>query len=642
MHPKYRGDIDGLRAVAVLSVLMFHAFPERVRGGFVGVDVFFVISGFLISGIILAGIKDNTFSFRKFYARRIKRIFPSLIVVLCSSLALGWFLLLPKEYKALGEHVAAGAGFVSNLLLWSESGYFDEAAELKPLLHLWSLGIEEQFYIVWPLVLYAGVRWRASLVGVLVTLLLCSFLLNVYLASSNLVADFYSPLSRFWELLAGGFLAHLVQRRHGASQTGANTIVKSIQSLAGLSLIAVAVFWFDSLIKFPGAWALIPVLGSCLLIAAGPGALVNRKLLASRPFVFIGLISYPLYLWHWPLLAFARIQFSGTPPTAIRAALLGLSIILAYLTYRFVERPIRFSADSRWTAPRLFGVMVIVALGGIGCAALNGLPQRLSDQVRSYLTYEYDFKADARVGTCWLNEKAPADGYAADCVDQARAQLPLVVVWGDSHAARFFPGLRAIAANAFRLAQFTRDSCPPVLDFGHENCARANDAIEQRIKTLRPDTVVLFAVWNHYSRGGNADAFFSKLLATVRRLQQAGVHHVIVVGPAPQWYNSLPENIALQFVKANARTIPSRTYFNFDASLFETDANLRNRLAGMPDVTYFSALDAMCNAEGCLTTVNGRADGLTSWDYGHLTTPGAVYLARKMLDSPGNFGQVTR
>jgi peptidoglycan/LPS O-acetylase OafA/YrhL/lysophospholipase L1-like esterase len=621
---------------------MFHAFPDRVSGGFVGVDVFFVISGYLISGIILSGIRDHSFRFSVFYARRIKRIFPSLIVVLGSCLAIGWFLLLPKDYKALGEHIAAGAAFVSNLLLWSESGYFDKSAELKPLLHLWSLGIEEQFYIIWPLILYFGFRRRANLAGILVALLVGSFLLNVLLAADHLVAAFYSPLTRFWELLAGGLLAHFAQRNQDALGTSGCDNIRTMLSLAGLSLIALAVIGFNGRIRFPGAWALIPVIGSCLLIVAGPGALVNRRLLASRPLVFIGLISYPLYLWHWPLLVFARIYYSGTPPTAVRAGLLGLSFVLAYLTYRFIERPVRFAADSRWTAPRLLGVMAIVAMAGMGCAALNGLPQRLSDQVRSYLTYEYNFGIDARVGSCWLNEKSPADGYAANCVDLVPAELPLVVVWGDSHAARFFPGLREVEPHAFRLAQFTRDSCPPVLNFGYDNCARANDVIEQKIRVLRPDTVILFAVWNHYNGGDRADEFFSKLLATIRALTQAGVRHVIVMGPAPQWTNALPDNVALQFVKAGVHTVPSRTYFNFDADLFKTDANLRSRLAGLPGVTYFSALDAMCNAEGCLTTVNGRADGLTSWDYGHLTTPGAAYLARKLLDLQGNFGQLAR
>lgn len=642
MHPKYRGDIDGLRAVAVLSVLLYHAFPQRVSGGFVGVDIFFVISGFLISGIILDGLNRDSFRFRDFYARRVKRIFPSLIVVLCASLTLGWFVLLPKDYKALGEHVAAGAGFISNLLLWSESGYFDKSAELKPLLHLWSLGIEEQFYIVWPPILYAAVRWRARLTGTLALLLICSFLLNVRLAATNPVADFYSPLSRFWELLAGGFLAHLTQRGHVALSVGANTTIRTILSLAGMCLIIAAIFWFDSRINFPGAWALIPVIGSCLLIAAGPSALVNRTLLSSRPFIFIGLISYPLYLWHWPLLALARIEFAGTPPTAIRATLLGLSILLAYLTYRFVERPVRFSADSRWTAPRLFGVMAIVALAGLGIAVLNGLPERLNDQIRPYLTYEYDFKSDARVGTCWLPAQSLADEYAADCVDQSPAQMPLVVVWGDSHAARFFPGLRAIATTFFRLAQFTRDSCPPVLNSGYSNCNQANDAIEQRIKTLQPDVVILFAVWNRYSQGDDSSEFFGKLLATVRRLRQDGIPRIIVVGPAPQWRVALPDNVATRFIRSNTGSVPSRTYFNFDENLHKTDAELRTRLADIPGVTFVSALDVMCDKDGCLTTVNGHADGLTSWDYGHLTTPGATYLARKLSDLTGNFGQIAK
>ena len=206
-HPKYRPDIDGLRAVAVLSVVVFHAFPTLLKGGFIGVDVFFVISGFLISTIILKSLNNGTFSFREFYGRRVRRIFPALTIVLFSSLTLGWFGLLSDELNQLGKHVAAGAGFVSNLVLWSEVGYFDSSANSKPLLHLWSLGVEEQFYIVWPLLLWSA--WKLRINVLLVTLLIAgsSFLLSLNKVGYDITAAFYSPQTRFWELLAGSLLA---------------------------------------------------------------------------------------------------------------------------------------------------------------------------------------------------------------------------------------------------------------------------------------------------------------------------------------------------------------------------------------------------------------------------------------------------
>ena len=207
-HPKYRADIDGLRAIAVLSVVGFHAFPSWFRGGFIGVDIFFVISGYLISTIIVGGLEQSRFSFVEFYVRRIKRIFPALLLVLIASYAFGWFALLADEYKQLGKHIAGGAGFVSNFVLWNESGYFDNAADNKPLLHLWSLGIEEQFYVVWPLLLWFAWKKRFNLLTITVLIAAVSFALNIAKVRSGAVAAFYSPQTRFWELMIGSIVAY--------------------------------------------------------------------------------------------------------------------------------------------------------------------------------------------------------------------------------------------------------------------------------------------------------------------------------------------------------------------------------------------------------------------------------------------------
>ncbi|MDP3004588.1 acyltransferase, partial [Methylotenera sp.] len=216
-HPKYRPDIDGLRAVAVLSVVIYHAFPKFIRGGFIGVDIFFVISGFLISTIIFGSLERNSFNFIEFYSRRIKRIFPALLLVLTASFVFGWFALLADEYKQLGKHIAGGAGFISNFLFWKESGYFDNAAETKPLLHLWSLGIEEQFYIVWPLLLWLAWKKRFNLLTITILVAVISFALNISKVHSDAVAAFYSPQTRFWELLVGSVLAYMTMHRRSLS-----------------------------------------------------------------------------------------------------------------------------------------------------------------------------------------------------------------------------------------------------------------------------------------------------------------------------------------------------------------------------------------------------------------------------------------
>jgi peptidoglycan/LPS O-acetylase OafA/YrhL len=381
-HPKYRPDIDGLRAAAVIFVVIFHAFPEWIKGGFIGVDIFFVISGFLISTIIFENLDRGTFSFSEFYARRVKRIFPALLLVLISVLVFGWFVLLADEYMQLGKHVASGAGFISNIILWGEAGYFDNSAETKPLLHLWSLGIEEQFYIVWPLLLWFAWKQKFNLITIIVLVASISLYLNITNIKNDAVATFYSPQTRFWELLCGsllawvtlyckseavssfkykvdGWLAFVIYREkiNADGKTLANFF-----SFAGLALLIYGFYKIDEE-GFPGAWAIIPVLGAMLIIA-GSGAWINRTILSTRIFIWFGVISYPLYLWHWPLFSFARIMKNETPSVAIRVGLIVLSIVLAWLTYKLIESPIRFGASNKSKVIVMIVLMTLV--GGTG------------------------------------------------------------------------------------------------------------------------------------------------------------------------------------------------------------------------------------------------------------------------------------
>ncbi|WP_323611452.1 acyltransferase [Pectobacterium versatile] len=290
-HPKYRPDIDGLRAVAVLSVVAFHAFPDWMKGGFIGVDIFFVISGFLISTIIFENLDKGTFSFSEFYARRIKRIFPALLLVLTVSIVFGWFALLADEYKQLGKHTMAGVGFVSNLVLWGESGYFDNAAETKPLLHLWSLGIEEQFYFLWPLLCWLFWRMNFRRIALLLTFIVASFVLNIYMIRSDGVATFYSPLTRFWELLFGSLLAFIVlYHKSFIDKFQKNQFVINGFSLFGFLILGFGFLSINKDAYFPGFWALIPVIGAVLIIFAGPNAILNRLFLSNKIVVWFGLV----------------------------------------------------------------------------------------------------------------------------------------------------------------------------------------------------------------------------------------------------------------------------------------------------------------------------------------------------------------
>jgi peptidoglycan/LPS O-acetylase OafA/YrhL len=409
-HAKYRPDVDGLRAFAVLAVIGFHAFPNLLRAGFIGVDVFFVLSGFLISSIILEQLDAGRFSFASFYARRVKRILPALTLVLVASLGYGWFVLLPDEFETLGKHVFSGTVFLSNFVLWSESGYFDGAAETKPLLHLWSLAIEEQFYLLWPLVLAIAWRRRWNILLVTCGIALLSFLLGLGAAAWDNVAGFYSPLTRFWELMVGAVLAH--RSMHGRAGVIPHA---NLRSITGFSLLLAGLAIIDPNAPFPGWPALLPTLGTFLIVSAGPHAWLNRTLLASRPAVWIGLISYPLYLWHWPLLVWPKITLGELTSPLERMLLVLASVGLAWLTYRLVEVPIRRGTNR--AAVRLlvwpFGLAGLAALAvALGLIGSRHDSAALSRILAARLDWSFPGHAFSRVPNVDLRyfvaESAPA------------------------------------------------------------------------------------------------------------------------------------------------------------------------------------------------------------------------------------------
>ena len=388
----YRPDIDGLRAIAVSAVVLFHAFPTLVPGGYVGVDVFFVISGYLITGILLSEVAQDRFSILRFYIRRARRLFPALSVVLLTVLVFGWFSLLPLEFELLGKHVLGGAGFVSNIVLWRELGYFDVNSELKPLLHLWSLGVEEQYYLLWPLLVFLlARRGRWFLYGT--TALICtSFVLNVYWIDKLPTATFYLPVTRFWELLVGSLLAFLVSRHASQPEQAAATRFRwgaHLLSAGGLLLIGLSIFLFDRQTPFPGWAATLPVLGTACMIAAGPAAPLNYWLLSNRLFVWIGLISYPLYLWHWPLFAFYRILLGKPLSVAAGAGLSLLAVALAWSTWRFIERPFRRSqpiAVAARDAARLWASTIALGICGLAMWLAWLAPRSASSPVVQLVT----------------------------------------------------------------------------------------------------------------------------------------------------------------------------------------------------------------------------------------------------------------
>ncbi len=628
-RPKYRADIDGLRAIAILSVVAYHVFPKWVRGGFVGVDVFFVISGYLISSIILGSLDKGGFSFAAFYSRRIKRIFPALIVVLIGCFAFGWFVLLPGEYKQLGKHIAGGAGFVSNYILWNEAGYFDNAAETKPLLHLWSLGIEEQFYIVWPLLLYLAWKRRFNLFSLTIFIVIASFSFNVVKAHGDVVETFYSTATRVWELLIGSTLAYLALHEQAVSDPLAKSfttlsqrkIICDVKSIVGFAFVAVALCAVNKEKSFPGWWALLPTVGAYLLISAGPEAWLNRKVLSHPVMVWFGLISFPLYLWHWPMLSFARIVESATPSLEIRIVAVLLSIVLAWLTYKLIEKPVRFGTHHKSTIAILCLLMLITGFLGYYSYKRDGLDFRFPEIIRGISNFRYNCEKEYRYRTCFLGKDQDKSAFI-NCVDQPPTpDSQSILLWGDSHAAHLYPGLKKVLGNEFKLIQFTASGCPPILGIDIENhpfCKDINSFVFDRILKERPSRIILAAAWSIYD--------MSALSCTIEQLRSAGVKRIDLIGPVPQWKDELSK-ILYNLVKQDTRhhRVPQRMRLGLIPNTEPIDESM-HKLASRLNINYISARKILCNKEGCLTRVGETSDSLTAWDDVHLTTAGSAYL----------------
>jgi len=548
---KYRPDIDGLRALAVLSVVVFHAFPKFLKGGFVGVDVFFVISGYLISSILFGEFEGGRFSFSAFYGRRIRRIFPSLILVMAVCFAYSFLVLMPVELAQLGKHMLFGAGFLSNIALLSESGYFDTAAAAaKPLLHLWSLGVEEQFYILWPATLWLIYRTRSNAALMLFGLFGLSFLVNILLAASNVSDDFYLPMSRVWELLTGAALAWAETHGHKPRLTPAQRNGLTTVGLA--SFLASAALYTNDL-RFPGWYAVAPVFAAAAMILAGPTATVNRLVLANRGAVFIGLISYPIYIWHWPLISFAHILRLGHAPTLLMGCgLVAASILLAWLTYLLVERPLRFGMDRPGKTRLLAIAMTLLALVGAGTWAMGGFPGRYPALPNINIA-----KISTAVGEGIF--KPTHDMQVTDLHKTLVTHLGdgerTVLLTGDSLLFQYGPRVQALhdqgrlTANVFFV---TGASCPPVPGVNEQDnfahCREMPGIVDEIIAKQAIRTVVIGASWGGYTgaaasveREGTRltldapqgqDAFYANLEDWVHRLRAEG-RQVVLILPVP-------------------------------------------------------------------------------------------------------------
>jgi peptidoglycan/LPS O-acetylase OafA/YrhL len=662
----YRSDIDGLRAVAVLSVLIFHAFPDFLKGGFIGVDVFFVISGFLISNIIIRSLNAGTFRFVEFYSRRIIRLFPSMVIVLFSSFILGWFFLLGEEFKQFGKHSLAGVGFLSNIVYLNEIDYFNNVTDTMPLLHLWSLGVEEQFYIFFPCLLWFCWRMNINISLTCLFILIVSFVLNVQHIDRNSIVSFYSPFTRIWELIFGVILAlntkskiELISKQNKIIELRADRrtnreifvpwkVLSNVISLLALAALICSFFVYSKQLLYPGYWALLPVLASGLIIISGPNAWVNRNILSNKVLVWFGIISFPLYLWHWPLLSFARIIAGTEPSIFFRICIVTLSIILSWLTYRFVELPIRFAYVKKFKVCALIASML--ALGFLGGSTYLTDGYQFRDINRIYNSYANSIKVPERASECFEIPYAYRKNDSWFCSLGNNVSSEKFFAYGDSHALSLLPALEQFAIQENINIKFAGTSgCPPVLgvqsvavDGGIEkfNCKELNERIFNYVKNSDIKTVILASRWTYYINSISRPTEFAPLARnsnlsvdklsstndliwainnTVLRYSSIGVKVIFIEDVPQQKFN--PRNIIIK-----GRGLESE-YLKMSVALDEHVANQSfvNKALRASGASTINLDDILCPDGLCILVANSN---FLYSDDDHLSIAGSIFVSQ--------------
>lgn len=635
----YRPDIDGLRAIAVMAVVFYHAGIAAIPGGFVGVDVFFVISGYLIGGQIFREARAGRFSFADFYTRRVRRILPALYAMLLVMLAIGLFVLTPEELRQFAREAVAGALGLSNVLYYLGGGYFAPAAEYNPLLMTWSLGIEEQFYLLFPFVLLGLLRFRIHVLPALAALSVLSFVGSIWLIGRDPNAAFYLLPTRAWELGLGAALAIWELGR----RTGVGTPRTGMQQVAatlGLALIAVALVFYDKGWSFPGFFVLLPTLGTALLIAT-PGSAINSGPLSFGVATFIGRISYSWYLWHWPLFYLNRVlggEQGGLPPLI----LIVLSLALGIVSWRYIEQPFR-----HWRAPPRHVLSTyaaaVLAFAGVGVALYlaGGWPGRFSPMVRELA----ETARKSRESPCLAPYGAVEPQNQSACLPALAGGR--VVLFGDSHASALAPGIRRLAERSgLGFGEMTKSSCHPLLGFAVEAQARPRHwreciayqqaalAYIERDPEIR--TIVLAGFWSAAGGGvrgaqaepGTSVSLEKALAATIQRLRAMG-RRVVVVQDVPLFRfdpyarmvgQFIPVRAALAGWLANGATadhVAAPPDIIPDASA----AAVAGAVEGQEGVALIDPRRWLCDQAGCRYATEAE---LYYVDFQHLTEQGAI------------------
>ena len=524
----WRKDITGLRAVAVLPVLLYHAFPSLLPGGFFGVDIFFIISGYLIAGIIFRGLIDNNFSYCDFYVKRIKRILPNLVTLLLAVALCGWFVLTTEEYKSLGRHIYSSAAFYQNFRLLSDVDYFDLAANEKPLLHLWSLAIEEQFYIVFPIIctlVWSIFKRSSKAIGICVLVITLGSL-TLCLNTTDNSQRFYFPLSRFWELGIGIIIAYAESFYRLNTKNFDKNLRNSLSAL-GLLMIAGSFFFYDTQIKTPGLFSLLPTLGAALLIFANDDAVINRSLLSWKLMTFIGLISYSLYLWHWPLIAYLTIVMPKAPQWYYGIALL-MSFPISVLVYSLIENPIRRMKSNSIVVSGLL-VLLIICIGlGQLVKQLDGFPQRGIAQIYGF-TNDFTYHQVLR--------KQLFHGVKVNVADRSLPP-PEILFVGDSHIQQYAPRAKLVGVQHHKNVAFLDvGGClisNGVSFNGYEICKEMPAKLKQTLQAPTIKTIVIGQIWGAYQHK-MPEAFQQGVDEYIELIQQYAKNKKVFILLDPPW-----------------------------------------------------------------------------------------------------------
>jgi peptidoglycan/LPS O-acetylase OafA/YrhL len=640
VNSAYREDIDWLRAIAVLAVVAFHFETPAVFGGFVGVDIFFVISGYLITGIIQSEVQSGTFSFARFYERRVRRLLPALYVMVALTAIPSLHYLLSSERLEFFRSVAAVVTFTSNFFFWLQSGYFDHAAVEKPLLHTWSLAVEEQFYLALPVVLWVLLRFvrvgRIALAVALGAMALVSFALCLWLMHTERSANaFFMSPPRAWEFLIGGLVATpgLPVLRNAPAQQIARGIA--------LVLLAIPIFSLRPGPGFPGVNALLPCIGAAVFIWSGIGVATQTRSPYSHHSVirFFGQISYSLYLWHWPLFTFARFSKTSLVLDPLdKMELFALTVAISYLSWRFVEQPFRLRTPvpASRAAFRMAGLATAALLAGsAGGIILSQMPSGADRDAMMLDVYNsYDVRAIYRAGSCFRYDGGVVDD--ARCLG-AVADKQNVLLWGDSYAAQYYHGLdRAIDRERVNLLQATQAACMPTLNAsaqGNASCRSFAGQMDALFRDRKPDLVILSADWLEYARPPRFDGMIADLNQTIARINALGVAAVLL-GPGVQFRSRLPSML----MRAQLRHIDPLPQDFVLPDIFGLDRMMKAALPAREKFSYISVVDAICPARRCPLTIDGGIP--LAWDHAHLTAEGSAYVMESMMPMLGVKGKL--